>query len=71
MSTNGNGNDRTVYRQLAGQAESLAAIDEVIGTARRSLCIFDFTLALRGYGSAAQGPAAANASPFRKNSPRV
>jgi len=39
------------YRQIAGVAESLAAIDEVIGAAQRTLRVFDFTLANRGFNT--------------------
>lgn len=39
------------YRPISGLAESNAAIDEVIAEARRSLCIFDFTLSNRGFNA--------------------
>ena len=39
------------YRMLSGIADSNAAIDEVIATAQRTLCIFDFTLMNRGFNS--------------------
>ena len=39
------------YRKIFGTAESLAAIDEVIGAAERTLRIFDMTLANRGFNS--------------------
>lgn len=39
------------YRQISGIAESLAAIDEVIGAAEQRIRIFDFTLAQRGFNS--------------------
>jgi hypothetical protein len=42
------------YRRISGIAESIAAIDEVIAVARLELCIFDRSLALRGYGSPAR-----------------
>ena len=42
------------YRKLMGVAESLAAIDEVIGVATRTLRIFDITLANRGFNSPAR-----------------
>jgi hypothetical protein len=40
-----------VYRQISGTAESLAAIDEVIGAAQRTLKIFDISLSNRGFNS--------------------
>ncbi len=40
-----------VYRQILGIAESSAAIDEVIAAASKTLSIFDYTLANRGFGS--------------------
>jgi hypothetical protein len=45
---------RRDYRRISGIAESIAAIDEVIAVARKELCIFDNSLALRGYGSPAR-----------------
>jgi hypothetical protein len=39
------------YRPLFGNAESQAAIDEVIAAAGRTLRIFDITLSGRGYNS--------------------
>lgn len=42
------------YRQISGTAESLAAIDEVIGTAQRNIRVFDITLQLRGFNSPAR-----------------
>ena len=39
------------YRKLFGVAESLAAIDEVIAAAQRTLRIFDITLANRGFNT--------------------
>jgi hypothetical protein len=42
------------YRQITGIAESLEAIDEVIGAAQRSLRIFDITLSNRGFNSPAR-----------------
>ena len=39
------------YRPLSGNAESQAAIDEVIAAAARTLRIFDITLSGRGYNS--------------------
>lgn len=42
---------KPVYRQISGIEESLAAIDEVIDTAQRTLSIFDYTLENRGFGS--------------------
>jgi hypothetical protein len=45
---------KPVYRPISGMQESQAAIDEVIGAATRSLRIFDYTLANRGFGSIAR-----------------
>jgi hypothetical protein len=42
------------YRALAGMAESLQAIDEVVAAAERTLRIFDVTLANRGFNSPAR-----------------
>jgi hypothetical protein len=42
------------YRKIFGTAESLTAIDEVIGAAERTLKIFDITLANRGFNSPAR-----------------
>ena len=42
------------YRPLAGFAESIAAIDEVIAAATRTLRIFDVSLSNRGFGSPAR-----------------
>jgi hypothetical protein len=39
------------YRPIAGVAESLEAIDEVIGAAQRSIKIFDISLSNRGFNS--------------------
>jgi len=39
------------YRPIFGTNESLAAIDEVVAQARRTLRIFDVTLANRGFNS--------------------
>ncbi len=39
------------YRQILGTAESMAAIDEVIATAKTTLRLFDYTLANRGFNS--------------------
>ena len=43
-----------VYRPLFGNAESQAAIDEVIAAAGRTLRIFDVSLSGRGFGSPAR-----------------
>jgi hypothetical protein len=43
-----------VYRPIFGTAESLAAIDEVIGAAERTLRIFDISLSNRGFNSPAR-----------------
>jgi len=42
------------YRILSGVAESLAAIDAVIASARRTLRIFDVTLSNRGFNTPAR-----------------
>ncbi len=42
------------YRPIEGMAESRAAIDEVIGAVRKSLCIFDYNLEHRGFGDPAR-----------------
>ena len=42
------------YRPLSGMAESLAAIDEVIAAARRTIRIFDVSLSNRGFGAPAR-----------------
>jgi hypothetical protein len=39
------------YRIISGNAESLAAIENVAGLAQRTLRVFDFTLANRGFNS--------------------
>lgn len=42
------------YKQISGVAESLEAIDAVIGSAQRNLRIFDFTLSQRGFNAPAR-----------------
>jgi hypothetical protein len=42
------------YRHISGSAESEQAIDAVIDVAQRTLRIFDFTLAHRGFNSRAR-----------------
>ena len=42
------------YRQITGIAESLAAIDEVIAAADRTIKIFDISLSNRGFNSPAR-----------------
>ena len=54
MSTPATPEPSASYRQITGLAESRAAIDEVIATAQKTLSIFDYTLANRGYGDAAR-----------------
>ena len=54
MSTPGTPQPKASYRQIEGVAESRAAIDEVIGAAQKSLCIFDYTLGNRGFADAAR-----------------
>ncbi|MGZ5032878.1 MAG: DUF7931 domain-containing protein [Usitatibacter sp.] len=39
------------YRLISGNAESQAAIDEVLAAAQRSICIFDISLSNRGFNS--------------------
>lgn len=39
------------YRPITGIAESLAAIDEVIGAAERTIRVFDISLSNRGFNS--------------------
>jgi hypothetical protein len=45
---------KPAYRQITGIAESLEAIDEVIGAAQRSIRIFDISLSNRGFNSPAR-----------------
>ena len=54
MSTAGTTEPNPDYRPLSGFAESRAAIDEVIGAAQKTLCVFDYTLEHRGYGDPAR-----------------
>jgi hypothetical protein len=42
------------YRPIFGTADSLAAIDEVVSAAQRTLRIFDITLANRGFNTPAR-----------------
>lgn len=42
------------YRQISGMAESLQAIDDVIGAAQRMIRIFDVSLAHRGFNAIAR-----------------
>ena len=42
------------YRQISGQAESLEAIDQVVGAAERTIRVFDITLSNRGFNSPAR-----------------
>jgi hypothetical protein len=42
------------YRPIFGSSDSLAAIDEVVGAARRTLRIFDVSLSNRGFNSPAR-----------------
>jgi hypothetical protein len=44
-------------RQLTGIADSLAAIDQVVGAAERTLRIFDISLSNRGFNSPARADA--------------
>lgn len=48
------GSETPAYRPLTSLADSQAAIDEVIGAARRTLRIFDISLAGRGFNSPAR-----------------
>lgn len=45
---------RREYRRISGIGESMLAIDEVIATAQKSICVFDRTLSFRGFGSPAR-----------------
>ncbi len=45
---------KPAYRPMLGIAESLAAIDEVIAGAQRTIRVFDVTLANRGFNSPAR-----------------
>jgi hypothetical protein len=54
MSTLGKPEPKASYRQIEGNAQSRAAIDEVIGEAQKLLSVFDFTLDQRGYGDPAR-----------------
>ena len=45
---------RASYRQLTGLTESIAAIDEVISVAQKTLSIFDYNLDHRGFGDVAR-----------------
>lgn len=46
--------DEPPYKVLTSQAESMQAIDDVIGAAQKVLRIFDYTLANRGFNSPAR-----------------
>jgi hypothetical protein len=50
----GPGHEGRQYRQVSGTAESLAAIEEVIASAERTIRIFDMTLSNRGFNSPAR-----------------
>ncbi len=54
MSMPGTPEPKASYRQIEGNEQSRAAIDEVIGEAQKLLSIFDFTLDQRGYGNPAR-----------------
>ena len=54
MSMPGKPEPKASYRQIEGNEQSRAAIDEVIGEAQKLLSIFDFTLDQRGYGNPAR-----------------
>ena len=41
------------YRPISGISESLAAIDEVVGAAQRTIRVFDISLSNRGFNSPA------------------
>ncbi len=51
MSDSAPGHDAPSYRPISGIAESLAAIDEVIGAAERTIRVFDISLSNRGFNS--------------------
>jgi hypothetical protein len=42
---------KSTYRQVTGLAESLAAIEEVVGAAKRAIRVFDISLTNRGFNS--------------------
>lgn len=54
MSTPGSPEPKASYRQIEGLAQSREAIDAVIATAAKSICIFDHNLEQRGYGDPAR-----------------
>jgi len=54
MNMPGKPEPKASYRQIEGNEQSRAAIDEVIGEAQKLLSIFDFTLDQRGYGNPAR-----------------
>ncbi len=51
MSDNAPAANAPSYRPISGIAESLAAIDEVIGAAERTIRVFDISLSNRGFNS--------------------
>jgi hypothetical protein len=54
MSDDKAGQREPSYRQLGGIADSLEAIDQVIGAAERTIRIFDSTLSNRGFNGPAR-----------------
>ena len=52
--SNGEPSPKASYRAVFGSADSIAAIDEVIGAATRLIRIFDISLSNRGFGSPAR-----------------
>ena len=54
MSENSAAPSGPVYRPISGTAESLAAIDDVISVAERTIRIFDIALANRGFNAPAR-----------------
>ena len=54
MSSNDAATPAPVYRPIFGTAESLAAIDEVIASAQRTIKIFDVSLSNRGFNTPAR-----------------
>lgn len=54
MNMPGKPEPKASYRQIEGNEQSRAAIDEVIAEAQKLLSIFDFTLDQRGYGNPAR-----------------
>jgi hypothetical protein len=54
MSDSSGAPPKPTYRPISGIGESLAAVDEVIGAAQRTLRIFDISLSNRGFNTPAR-----------------